>query len=261
MHPFICLFVMLAGLCSDVLATTEVIDVKSEHRRIRLLVESPATPIATIVLFSGGHGALAMDGHGRLRWGRGNFLLRSAPLFRQHHLVSVIIDAPSDRVGQGLYHFRDTAQHAQDVAAVIAMLRQRYALPVVLAGTSRGTESVVNAAVRLGQDGPNAIVLTASILEPNDGGKHLLAMNLSAIRVPTLIAHHRHDACKLTPYSGVDALRQRLTSAIDVTVHIYEGGTPSGKPCQARHYHGFNGIEADVTRDIALWLSTTKLVD
>ena len=31
-------------------------------------------------------------------------------------------------------------------------------------------------------------------------------------------------------------------------------GVATGKPCKARHYHGFNGIEDQVIADIAAWI-------
>lgn len=105
--------------------------------------------MAVAALFAGGHGALGLDDAGRPGWGGGNFLVRSAHLFRARRLATAIVDAPTDRAGPGLYHFRDTPEHAADVAAVIRDLRRRFGLPVVLIGTSRGTESVANAAVRL----------------------------------------------------------------------------------------------------------------
>lgn len=242
--------VLWAGGCG-----AEVIAVASRGESIRLQVDAPPAPAGVVVLFAGGHGALDIRDDGSYGWGRGNFLVRSAGLFTGGGLVSVVIDAPSDRIAQGLYHFRDGAEHARDVAAVIAHLRARFALPVFLAGTSRGSESVANAAIRLpGAEGPDAIVLSASVLVPNDGGTDLLRMDLGAIVVPTLIVHHRDDACRVTPFDRVDTLRERLTAAPVVAVLVYEGGVAQGNPCQARHHHGFNGIEVQVVDDVVTWL-------
>jgi pimeloyl-ACP methyl ester carboxylesterase len=232
-------------------------DVVSEGRQIRLLVRSPVEPVAVAVLFAGGHGALDIDEDGRIGWGRGNFLVRSGYLFRNSGFVTAIIDAPAERMSRGLYHFRDSAEHAADV---IRHLRDRFALPVVLVGTSRGTESVANAAARLRErDGPAAIVLSATVLVPNDGGRHVLAMDLESIRVPTFIVHHRRDECSVTPFARVDELRARLTRAKPVAVLAFEGGIAQGDACRARHYHGFKGIEARVVGEIVRWLETHAL--
>lgn len=251
---YVALLILIA-LVDPCLAAVE--NVASRGVTVRLLVEAPIRARAVAVLFAGGHGALSIDDSGGIGWGRGNFLVRSAGLFRSRGIATAIIDAPLDRMAQGLYHFRDSPEHAGDVAAVIRHLRARFRVPVVLIGTSRGTESVANAGIRLDpRSGADAIVLTASMLVANDGGQHLLAMNLAGIRAPTLIAHHREDACHITPYSKLDALASRLTSARVVSVLRYEGGKARGKPCKARHFHGFHGIEDRVVQDIVEWLST-----
>jgi hypothetical protein len=35
----------------------------------------------------------------------------------------------------------------------------------------------------------------------------------------------------------------------------FDGGTSRGDPCEARAYHGFNGIEPDVVAKIAAWIT------
>ncbi len=114
------------------------------------------------------------------------------------------VDHPTDQ-SSDLYGFRGTEDHAKDVAAVIAYLRKEFGLPVWLVGTSRGTNSVANAAIRLqGPKGPDGIVLTATVLELKHGGDpdywtNVLDMNLDEITVPVVIAHHKQDSCSVTP--------------------------------------------------------------
>ncbi|MGT2490597.1 hypothetical protein ACU4GD_08910 [Cupriavidus basilensis] len=61
--------------------------------------------------------------------------------------------------------FRQSAEHAEDARAVIAWMRGHTSLPVWLAGTSRGTQSVAAIAIRLADGGgPDGIVLTSTIL-------------------------------------------------------------------------------------------------
>src|SRR5450432_360348 len=132
----------------------------------RMLVLSPASPKAAVVLFAGGHGGLQLGPDGSIQWGRGNFLVRSRQMFAEQGLMVVLLDAPSDRQEPPfLSRFRQRPEHAADVKAVIAWLRDSGKVPVWLVGTSRGTQSVGYVATELvGQDGPDGIVLTSSIL-------------------------------------------------------------------------------------------------
>jgi hypothetical protein len=87
-----------------------------------LLVRPAARPLASVVLFAGGDGALHL-GSGRLALG-GNFLVRNRARFAEHGLLVAVVDSPADRPN-GLDGFRTTAAHAEDVRAVIAALWRR----------------------------------------------------------------------------------------------------------------------------------------
>lgn len=231
-------------------------DVQSRGQTTRLLVEKGDSPFAVVVLFAGGKGVLKISDDGGMGWGRGNFLVRTAKHFRKNGAISAVIDAPLDRP-YDMYDFRSTEEHARDVGAVIKHLRAEYSLPVWLIGTSRGTNSVVNAAARLkGGDRPDGIVLTATVTEAsNKGLDHVMDMALDKIELPVLIAHHKKDACSVTPPSGVTELKDALKNAGPVKVLWYENAkNPRGNECGSRHYHGFIGIEKRVVRDIMAWI-------
>jgi dipeptidyl aminopeptidase/acylaminoacyl peptidase len=223
----------------------------------RFLLIVPERAVATVVLFAGGHGALAIDEEGRFGWGGGNFLVRSRQLFADRGLAVAVIDAPSDRVQarDGLGRFRLTAEHAQDVTAVIAALRKELGLPVWLVGTSRGTTSAANAAARLAQGGPDGIVLTATISGGGDWGS-LTRMNLDAVRIPVLFVHHEDDQCRVTRFADTQRLVSSLKAAgVPAELVAMNGGGPAvGDPCEARHYHGFVGIEPQTVDVIADWI-------
>jgi len=101
-----------------------------------------ANPMAVAVLFAGGKGAMQLSLDGAIGWGRGNFLIRSRPLFSRHGIVTAIIDAPSDHPRNLHNGFRRSPEHAADIGAVIGHLRRIYRVPVWLVGTSQGTLSV-----------------------------------------------------------------------------------------------------------------------
>jgi pimeloyl-ACP methyl ester carboxylesterase len=223
----------------------------------RMIVLAPAAPKAAVVLLAGGHGGLQIAPDGSIKWGTGNFLVRSRQLFAGEGLTVAVVDAPSDQQApRFLEYYRTTSGHVADLKAVIAWLRATTSLPVWLIGTSRGTQSAAYAATQLGgADAPDGIVLTSSILSDRNS-LPVTAMALQNIRIPVLVVHHRQDGCALCAFSGVASLMGKLDNAPRKQLLAFEGGGNVGDPCQAYAYHGYNGLEADVVRQIAAWITT-----
>jgi dienelactone hydrolase len=221
----------------------------------RMIVIVPAQATAAVVLFAGGHGGLQIDERGAMQWGRGNFLVRSRQLFADQGFAVAVIDAPSDRQSpRFLGGFRQSPEHAADVQAVIAWLRAELKLPVWLIGTSRGTQSVAAAAIRLrGSGGPDGIVLTSTILS-DPRGRPVTDMAVEKIQVPILVVHHKEDACRSCLYSDIPRLMPKLSASARHELVIFRGGVNTGDPCEGRAYHGFNGLENDVVGRIAAWI-------
>ena len=228
------------------------------------LVYTPRGLVATVILLAGDNGLLDIQPDGALRRLVGNFLIRSSMEFVRCGFEVVLVDAPSDRRENvdGLTGFRKTPQHAIDIGAVIARMRENGGgRPVWLVGTSNGSTSVANTAIELAAGaGPDGIVLTSSIVAPadpaNPGSGTLMTMNLQRITVPTLIVHHQYDECAHTLFAHVPALFETLRKLpIAVEVKAFVGGGPvSTDPCGALHHHGYVGIEAEVVGAIADWI-------
>lgn len=222
----------------------------------RMIVIAPAQPQAAVVLLAGGNGGLQVYPNGSMNRGNSNFLVRSRQLFADQGLLVAVVDAPSDRqsppfLGAG---FRQTPEHAADLKAVIAWLRDSAKVPVWLVGTSRGTESAAYAGTQLaGAQGPDGIVLTSTILA-DPRGRPVPAMALNDIRVPVLVVHHEQDGCALCAYSLVPSLMDKLAHAPRKQLLAFRGGENTGDPCDALAYHGFNGLEAEVVRQAAAWM-------
>jgi pimeloyl-ACP methyl ester carboxylesterase len=220
-----------------------------------LVRPSAAAPIASVILFAGGTGALMLsaDGIGALR---GNFLVRNRARFADQGLLVAVVDAPSDRDPGGLVRFRATREHAADVAAVIAALRKLVDVPVWVVGTSMGTVSAANAAARLRDGGPDGLVLTSSITRPGRGmGETVDDVALETIAIPTLVVHHRYDRCPLTPYRDAVGLVKAFKRAPRVELLAFEGGdAPRSEPCEAFSAHGYLGLDAQVVTAIAAWI-------
>ena len=137
----------------------------------------------------------------------------------------------------------------------MAWVRATANIPVWLVGTSMGTLSAAYGAIELqGAGGPDGIVLTSSILALRSG-RPVPAMALDRIRVPVLVIHHRHDQCRSCLFSELPAMTAKLVNSTRLGVVPFEGGLSEGDPCEARAYHGYNGIETEVVKRIAEWIS------
>ncbi len=219
-----------------------------------LLLRPAGAPVASVIIFAGGDGNLGMtsDGIAQLQ---GNFLVRTRMRWAREGFLVAILDQPSDRKN-GLWNFRTTADHAADVKQVIAALREIARVPVWLVGTSMGSLSAANTAARLSEGGPDGIVLTSSVTETSrmsyESTRHA---GLGDIRVPTLVVHHKDDACRASPYSGAEDILKALKQAPVKELMGFEGGSPAiSAPCDAKAPHGYLGIEAKVVSAIGAWI-------
>ena len=239
--------------------TPRVVDIPTRPGVMqRFILLSPENPRAAVILFAGGHGGLRISPDGRFGWGAGNFVVRTREQFAAQGLLTSVVDAPSDRQSPPyLSGFRQTPEHAADIKAVIAWLRQQAKIPVWLVGTSRGTQSAAYIATRLAPSdgGPDGLVLTSTILTDNKG-RAVPEMALNKLVIPVLVVHHRHDGCKLCNYADISRLMDKLSAAPRKELITVDGGRSHGDPCEAKAYHGFNGIESDVVAAIARWIKT-----
>lgn len=219
-----------------------------------LLIRPGNKPTASIILFAGAHGRLGLSPQG-IGWGEGNFLVRNRERFAQQGFFVAVADAPSDRP-KGLWNFRTSAAHAEDIKHVIAELKRISNIPVWLIGTSMGTVSAANAAARLKEASPNGLVLTSTVTkESRQVSGTVNNVRLKDIRVPTLMVHHKQDDCVLTPYELAVALMRSLTQAPKKELITFTGGDLSvSDPCEPMSHHGFLGLDAEVVNALASWI-------
>jgi hypothetical protein len=210
-------------------------------------------PVASVILLPGGNGLL-FSARNPLPTSR-NFLIRTRDKFAAAGFLVASVDGPSDHP-EGLGSFRSTAEHAQDIAAVIAYLRQKAPVPVWLIGTSTSTISVANAATRLKTGGPDGLVFTSSIVASTRQMSAIQgSFDLGAVALPTLFVHNKEDACQATPFGAVPSLMARFTSTPRKQLIAVSGGSPpQSDPCEALSRHGYFGIEDGVVTAIAEWI-------
>ncbi|HYB70209.1 MAG TPA: alpha/beta hydrolase [Candidatus Bathyarchaeia archaeon] len=218
-----------------------------------LLVRPDGPPTASLILLAGDGGELALSPEGIGHLG-GNFLVRNRQRFAQEGFLVAVLDVPSDRTS--LWNFRTTSDHAQDLKAAIAAMREIAPVPVWLVGTSMGTLSAANGAARLKEGGPDGIVLTSSVsVTTKSSGESIRHVSLDKITVPVLIVHHRHDGCQSSPYAFATYLPGDLKNARAKELLTFDGGSPATSgPCEARSAHGYLGIEPEVVSAISAWI-------
>ena len=225
---------------------------------LRMLVQEPPSPASVLVLISGGAGQLDIASNGFIRR-EGNFLVRSRSLFTERGHAVVLLDPPSDRSRPPYLggDFRESPEHAADLAAVVQWARTKYGKKVWLVGTSRGTHSAATAALQLqGAAAPDGIVLTSTILGRSRFGdstaRPLTELDMTALRLPVLVVHHEQDPCGVCAPAQLPALMKRLPAG--TPLHMFSGGPSRGAPCDPFSHHGFNGIEDRVVEDISGWI-------
>ena len=225
-----------------------------------ILITPAEKPVASVVLFAGGHGALGLTGASSMKWGAGNFLVRSRELFAGRGFLVAVVDAPADRQTGMNAIFRMGRGHAGDIGAVVAHLKKQADVPVWLVGTSMGTFSAAAGAIE--SKSADGLVLTSTITRSKPDWKiaqshrdGVASMALSEVTVPTLIVSHRKDGCDITPAADAPKLKSRLTKSKKVEVVLLDGGAkPVSEPCQAKSQHGYFGIEAQAVDAIAKFI-------
>jgi len=217
-------------------------------------VLEPRTGVSETVLYTIVSGApasviLLPGGGGVLSGVKNNFLLRVRGDFVRQGLSVAVPDAPSDH-GSGMgAPFRASAEHATDIAAVIAFLKSKSPAPVWLVGTSRGTISAANGGARLGPSKVAGIVLTSSVWVGGISG-----VPLGDIAVPVLVVHNRDDGCQESPYTGAAPGFAQLAKAPAKELISVQGGRSQSKPCDAMSPHGYLGIEDQVVPPVIQWI-------
>jgi len=213
-------------------------------------------PAASVILLAGGEGILGAAAGGPPK--SNNFLVRTRAQFASAGFVVALLDNPSEWP-EGLGQHRNSEEHARDVAAVIAYLRNKAKVPVWLVGTSRGTISAANAAARLRPpEGADGLVLTSSITAPSRRIAPIWdEVDLDKIALPTLVVHNRDDRCDVTPFSRADRILEKLIRAPRKELIAFEGGAPPvSDPCEGMSRHGFIGIEKSVVDAIVKWIKS-----
>lgn len=77
-------------------------------------------------------------------------------------------------------------------------------------------------AARLQQDGPDGIVLTATVnLPSNAGADSIHDTKLKKITLPVLLAHNKDDDCYMWPLGGMKRVMKKLKNTFKLKLFTY----------------------------------------
>lgn len=208
-------------------------------------------PAAAAILFPGGYGLIRLRNEGgRIRFGEGNFLVRSRQMFVERGVAAAVMDSPSDQP-QGMDDwFRLGDKHAADITRVSEELKRRFpGTPVFLVGTSRGTVSAAAAGRVLGETVAGVVLTSTLFIGGGRPGPGLSGFDFKAIRAPLLFVHHADDGCRFTPYRDAKNLSSRFP-----LITVQGGDPPRSDPCEAFSAHGFLGKEQTTVDAMVNWM-------
>jgi hypothetical protein len=217
-----------------------------------LMAPAQAKPAAAALLFPGGNGSIRLRTEdGEIKFGDGNFLVRSRKLFVDRGVAVAVIDAPSDESRGMNDRFRLGDKHAADIAAVAADLKKRFGnVPVFLVGTSRGSISAAATGAALGER-VSGVVLTSTVFLGARSGPGLSGFDYATISAPVLLAHHVEDSCSVTPYREA----QKLAESRRYPLITVKGGLPAtADACEGSSAHGYLGKEKETVEAIVNWI-------
>lgn len=248
--------------------TYESVSVRSGVMMDYMVHTSDSSPKALLILIAGGQLNAQIEGivGSQATYASGNFLVRSAHLFAKQGYKVVTIDRPNDYLGfltetgtkgRDLDSYRISTKHFQDLEAIIAAENTNPGLPVVIAGTSRGTISAVAQA-----NLANYIILTAPLTSGKGspiGTTGVLASNLGS--KPVYMVWHERDDCVVSTPADENILAGNISN---VTAYKVSGGIDhpelssrtSNQGCDGgKTHHGFLGIESCVVESATSWLN------
>jgi pimeloyl-ACP methyl ester carboxylesterase len=175
----------------------------------------------------------------------------------------VAVGLPSDQPEGLSLEWRETKEHAQDVAAVMDVLVKQYpAARITVLGISNGCRSAAHiaAAARkpLGARLQGVAMLSCSLEAFRDDWMAAFAASSTHAKVPVLVVHHKRDSClrlenieaqaKWHDFIAVDDTKQPRVNNVR-------------RECGMDSAHQFGGKEAQVYQAVVDWIATGKTSD
>jgi hypothetical protein len=230
-----------------------LLDLGRGEARLPTYVMPNTKAIATLIMLPGGDA-----GTGKIVEGKptsGNFVSRTRDTFFASNFNVIVVYRATDLSALD-YGYR-VKDHVSEIAKVVSYAKQQFGKPVWLVGTSRGTVSGTAAAIALGENEVQGLVITSSVTSKKTGA--IATQNLGSLKIPTLVVHHKNDACKIcVPYEASRITADLKSSPVKKFIMIEGGFDPEGDPCEAKHWHGFINYETETVKIITDWIKNPQ---
>ena len=110
------LAIILAVMATAQAANSSLVTIKTPRgAKQAFILIAPDKPVASVILFAGGSGGLGLKSAASMKWGAGNFLVRTRDMFAADGFAVAVVDAPYDHHNGMNAIFRMSAAHASDI--------------------------------------------------------------------------------------------------------------------------------------------------
>jgi hypothetical protein len=224
------------------------------------LDRAPKSSGKVLLLYRGYPGIAKIEGsEGRVKFMSGQeHFEEMIPAMLKAGISTVTLDCPSDQQSACRDSYRSSTQHADDVRALLKVLRQMGFTEFHLMGHSYGGVSSHWLSLHLGEDFKSVIHSATQSGSPPlfnaDLAKSMKDFPHDAVKTEVLYLHHLNDQCYLTPYSyaKANAKPNRLVTVM--------GGDRSGPTCGAGSFHSYLGRRAEVADALVRWVRDGEVV-
>jgi pimeloyl-ACP methyl ester carboxylesterase len=187
-----------------------------------------------------------------------NFLIRSSDFFIKNNLSIFTVAPPSDHPTGMSTGFRESPEHAEDIAFLVSYLEHSGYERIFLVGNSRGTLSAAALGTRLKDRHIKGVILTSALEYDN----FLRWLPLDQLQIPVLMIHHKNDACRISPIEEARMTQASLSATTVVNfIEVSGGAYPRSAPCDSLSAHGFFGMEEKVVQVISDWIGGNGIPD
>lgn len=224
------------------------------------LDRAPESTGKVLLFYRGYPGIARIDGaDGQVKYLNGQeHFEEMIPALLTAGISTVTLDCPSDQQSACRDPYRSSQQHADDVKALISVLRSMGFNEFHLMGHSYGGVSSHWLSVRLGDELKSVIHSATQSTSPPFINADLAASMKdfphSAVKTQAVYLHHRDDLCNLTPYSYAK------THGKDGRLITVIGGDRAGPTCGAGSYHGYVGRRAQVAQALVKWIRDGEVI-
>jgi hypothetical protein len=247
---------ILLGAYSGPTSAAEVVDLPSANGGTQhVWYDAPAHPWAVAIMFIGGNGVMPFEEDGSLKGGRST-LVRTRQLWVDQGVAVVIPGKPSG-IPASNFFYRLTDAYAQDIASLVDFAHSHWQAPIWLLGHSLGSNSAVAGATRPTTGKIAGIVVAGGTFYRGANGEikeTVFDVPIAKIGIPVLVTEHEHETCPPSSPEGAARFRAALTGSPATDLFLFNGGEPSGGPCDPTALHSYVGLDAEFVTRVAAWM-------